>query len=315
MKQKEFMNMANHGRRRLADCSQLLEDYLTFLRCHRGLNAKSCRAHRKGVSEFLEYLKSHNLSLKTLKVEDLDGFMHSAAERARSKSYLCKRGVSVRGFLRYLFAEGWLVEDLSSFLETPRIYRNSSVPPHFAWGEVEQLFASAQGETPEALCDRALLALLCTYGLRQGEVALLTLDDVDWKHRVVHIRERKGGSGMTLPLVAPVESALKDYVMRGRPLESPYREVLLTRLSKPFDENGGGVTKRVQVLAERAGLKRGRGAHSIRRAVETRLVEQGWGAGAVAKILGHENPDTVRTYLRLSVESLREVADNYGDLL
>jgi site-specific recombinase XerD len=307
--------MLKRNRRILPNPQQLLVEYLTYLERHRGLNVKSCRSHGKRISEFLAYLETENLSLRGVRVEDLDCFMHWIAERSRSRSYLRKRGANLRGFLRYLFAEGWLSEDLSLFVETPRIYRNSSVPPHFTWGEVEQLIASVEGETQEALCDRAMLSLLCAFGLRRGEVARLTLDDVDWKHRVVHIRVRKGGSALTLPLVAAVELALSEYVMRGRPFDGPYRELLLNRFGKPFGENGDEVTKRVKILAKRAGLPGGRGAHSIRRAVGTRLVEQGWGAGAVAKILGHETPDTVRTYLRLSVESLREVADNYGDLL
>ncbi len=47
----------------------------------------------------------------------------------------------------------------------------------------------------------------------------------------------------------------------------------------------------------------------------TRLVEQGLGLGEVACILGHANPDSGRVYLRLAMEFLRDVADNYGELL
>ena len=75
------------------------------------------------------------------------------------------------------------------------------------------------------------------------------------------------------------------------------------------------VRSRLRLLVARAGLRGGRTGHALRRAVGTRLVDNGWGLGVVTQILGQENPVAGRTYLRISVESLRDVADNYGDLL
>jgi site-specific recombinase XerD len=224
------------------------------------------------------------------------------------------RGTSLRGFFSFLFAEGWLEEDLSAFVETPLIYRDASVPPHFTWKGIELLLASIRGETPLALRDRAMLILLCAYGLRGREVAQLTLEDIDWEHRLLKVR-RKGGKVTTLPLMPVVEGTLSEYLTKSRPADAPYREILLTKYGLPFRQGCQTVRARLQTLVARAGLKRGRGVHAIRRAVGTRLVEQGWGAGAVAKIFDHESPDTVRIYLRLSLESLRDVAENYGNLL
>ena len=75
------------------------------------------------------------------------------------------------------------------------------------------------------------------------------------------------------------------------------------------------VTERIHVLVAQAELKGGRGVHAIRRAVGTRLVEQGLGLAEVACILGHSSPDSSRVYLRLSLELLRNVAIGYGELL
>jgi site-specific recombinase XerD len=301
--------MTSRHRQRLPPAKELLTRYLDYLQRHRGLSVSTCNWQRKSLSDFFAYMAGINISLREMKVEDMDGFLQSAADCGKSKSHLRHRSASLRGFLRYLFSEGWLQEDLSIFVESPRIYRDASVPPHFTWEELEQLMASIRGDTPKALRDRSLVMLLCTYGLRGGEVARLTLDDIDWKHRSMRITGRKGRSAMTLPLMAEVEAALCEYLAKGRPADAPYREVLLTSYGMPFSKAGGSVTCRLQILAMRAGLKGGRGAHAVRRAVGTRLVEQGWGAGAVATILGHKSPNTVRTYLRLSIESLRNVAD------
>lgn len=305
--------MANLRKQSVPESKELLASYIDYLLHHRGLCARYCHEQRKVLSEFLGCIAGRNFSLQGLKAQELDVFLQSVSESGKSKEQLSVYGKSLRGFLRYLFSEGRLREDKSSFVEMPRIYRDASVPPHFTWAEIEQLLASVTADTPIARCDRAMLALLCTYGLRSGELVRLTLDDLDWNHKLMRIKRRKGGSVLTLPLVPAVEAALSQYLIKGRPNDAPFREVLLTRSGRPFQYPD--VIARLHILVANAGLKGGRGAHAIRRAVGTRLVEQGLGAGAVAIVVGHENPNSVRTYLRLSIESLREVADNYGDLL
>ena len=75
------------------------------------------------------------------------------------------------------------------------------------------------------------------------------------------------------------------------------------------------VTERLYVLIRRAGLPGGRSSHSLRRAVGTRLVELGWSLAQVGQVLGHTTQRSTLLYLRLSVDLLRDVANNYGDLL
>ncbi len=48
--------------------------------------------------------------------------------------------------------------------------------------------------------DYAILLMLVTYGLRAGEVAKLTLDDIDWKHERLQIPNRKAGNCTAYPL-------------------------------------------------------------------------------------------------------------------
>jgi integrase/recombinase XerD len=58
--------------------------------------------------------------------------------------------------------------------------------------------------------------LLSRLGLRVGEVAALTLDDIDWRHGEIVIRG-KGGCRERLPLPADAGQALAGYLSCGRP--------------------------------------------------------------------------------------------------
>jgi site-specific recombinase XerD len=266
------------------------------------------------LTEFAIFLEARQCTLNNLTSTHIDEFLQATTALGLSKAHLSIRVCAARGFLRYLDGEGWLVSDLATFVEGPRIYRESKVPPHFTWDEVLQLIKSVRGYGPAALRDRALLVVLCVYGLRSQEAAQLTLDDIDWSRSVLTIPQRKMNSPLVLPLVPLAAEVLGHYLRSGRPADAPFRALFLTPRGRPFI-NGMAVTNRIHGLVTQAGLKGGRGVHAIRRAVGTRLVEQGLGLTEIACILGHASPNSGRVYLRLSMELLRDVAGGYGELL
>jgi site-specific recombinase XerD len=288
----------------------MLALYLDFQREHRGL--RDCRRHRAGVREFLDFVAGRGVDLARLGLGEVDAFLAEVARRA-STPVLQNRGVALRGFLRFAAGEGWMDRDLSGWVETPRTWRESTLPPHFTWAELEQLVASVRGDEALALRDRALLALLCCLGLRAGEAAALKLEDVEWEGQRLWLTGGKRGVPVTLPLMPTLGRVLQAYVEGGRPTGTPFRELLLSHRGRPL--TGATVSGRLRQLTRKAGLGDRRGAHAVRRAVGTRLVELGWGLAEVAQVLGHASIDSTRVYLRLSPEFLRDVADNYAEWL
>lgn len=306
--------MRRRGLQRCPDRHELLAAYLQFLREHRGLSDSSLRQNRKGATEFLDFLDEREVLPPAVTVDEVDMFLREVGDKGFSSSYIQTRIVAVRGLLRFLHAEGWHAADLAAQVEGPRVYREATVPPHFTWEELRRLVASIEGDSPLDLRDRALLVLLCVYGLRSVEVARLTLDDLDWSARVIRVNQRKAGDSLVLPMVPVVQAVLEAYARNGRPADaSSHRELFLSVDGKP--RSPLWVTTQVHFRVRQAGLQGGRGAHAIRRAVGTRLVEQGLGVGEVACLLGHQRLQSTRVYLRLSMELLRDVADNYAEVL
>lgn len=307
------MTRGRRRARRERDPDRGLVRYLEHLREDRGLTDHTLSHHRTGVRDFLAFLDDRGILLQDLKIEDVDAYLGALAAAGKSRSVLQYRAIAVRGFLRFLAAEGALPWDFSGWVEAPRSYRDSTVPPHFSWQQVEQLLAAVEGESAVSLRDRAMLAVLCVYGLRSQEVVGLTLDDIDSSHDQIRIVERKGGRPLVLPLIEVVKVTLERYLDGGRPQDTPHRQVFLSRRGLPLRSTA--VSCSLKRLTLRAGLGDGRGAHALRRAVGTRLVEQGWGLGEVTQVLGQDSIDSARVYLRLSTQLLRDVADNYAELL
>jgi len=305
--------MSRPRNRSVPNPERLRDEYLEFVKRDMGLRPSTLRQQRKAVQDYLDFVSESALDLTEVAVDHLDTYLERIAARGFSRSYLAAKQVGLKGFLRFLHVERYLSRDLAQFVSAPRRYRESTVPQHYEWAEVQQLLASITGTDHNALRDRAMLYLLSVYGLRSQELANLQLDDVDWVHEKILIRERKMNDTLVLPLVPLVAAVLHQYVQNGRSVPPDQRALILTNRRNPIP-NGLWVSSRLLALAARAGLRGGRGCHALRRAVGTRLVELGSGAGEVAQILGHTSLTSTRVYLRLSISLLRDVADNYGEL-
>jgi len=83
-------------------------------------------------------------------------------------------------------------------------------------GQLAGLLASCDQDTAAGRRDFAILTLLARLGLRAGEVAALTLDDLDWRAGEITVRG-KGSRRERLPLPADVGEAIAGYLRAGRP--------------------------------------------------------------------------------------------------
>ena len=151
--------------------------------------------------------------------------------------------------------------------------------------------------------------LLAVYGLRSMEVRKLKLDDVDWQRDLLFIPRTKGRRTEPYPLSPTVAEAIACYLERVRP-RSPHREIFLTATA-PIRPLGDGTVSRM--IARRArSLKppvMPHGAHAVRHACATHLLEQGMSLKEIGDHLGHRNLDTTTIYAPVNLTGLREVAN------
>ena len=96
-----------------------------------------------------------------------------------------------------------------------QLARGSVVARALGADAVTGLLNSCDRHTVAGMRDFAILTLLARLGLRAGEVAALTLEDIDWHHGEMVVRG-KGGRQERLPLPADVGEAVVTY-LRHRP--------------------------------------------------------------------------------------------------
>jgi site-specific recombinase XerD len=235
---------------------------------------------------------------------------HFARVTVRENAY------SLRAFFKYAQTQGWCGSNLAEAIHGPRVFSQTTLPCGPSWEEVQRMLASAEEETPKAIRDRAILLLLAVYGCRRSEVVRLRLDDLDWERELIHFTRAKTSRRQTYPLAREVGDAILRYLQNVRP-RSPFREVFL-RLDAPVRPLVSGslwiiVAERLHAIG--ASLRH-YGPHSLRHACATHLLQQGFTLKQIGDHLGHQHPDSTRTYAKVDLAGLCQVADfDIGDLL
>ncbi|TAL09769.1 MAG: integrase [Nitrospirae bacterium] len=288
--------------------------FFDYLRQEAGLSPITIAGYSFQLARFEQYVVKRRLSVDRLSPAILDGFL--AEQRvhlsARSLGMTC---AALRRFLRYLFQEGTLRRDLSASVDRPRTYSLSEIPRSISAADVDRTLAAIDRRSIVGRRDYAMLLLLAVYGLRAREVATLTLDDLDWRSAVLHVRGRKAGHTGTYPLTPEVGEAMLDYLRHGRP-ETPDRRIFFHINAPHAAVTHGAVSLRAMTYLRKAGITVSRpGSHTLRHSCAQRLVDADFSLKVIGDFLGHRHPMSTRVYSKVAIEALREVALGDGEVL
>lgn len=295
-----------------------LQSYLDYCRTHRGLGEATLWKRSTWIRRFSDVLGHSGDAHPVLSVLDLDRFTTDTAQRY-SRSTTHGLVAALRCYLSYRFLMGVDSRDRSKFLSYPLVYRDMKLPMHLHDRELEQIMTQIDRTTSYGKRDWAVWMLLVAYGLRAGEIAQLRMDELDFSESYLKVRRLKGGGAQLLPMTRAVEQSLRAYLEGGRP-DKPFPEVFLVHRApiRPF--RGGTSLSRscVRKYFERATLRRqlpSVGSHVLRHTAARRLLEQGTPLPIIQKVLAHQDPQTTKSYLRISTEQIRGAVNGYADLL
>jgi site-specific recombinase XerD len=297
------------------------DDWITPFAAHlqrdKGASRKTISSHCRYLLDFLQRLAVSPQAFSQLTVSQIEeALLRKFTEAGYARSTIRHYGEALRAFFRYAAVRGWCRSALAEGILLPRIYQQERLPSGPSWQIVQRLVAQAGGDRPNDIRDRALLLLLATYGLRAGEVVSLRLEDLDWEHETLVVTRHKTGRSQTYPLCHSVGEAILRYLREVRPRTS-YRELFLHGRAPYCPLSSSALTALVRRRFVALGLAPPHcGAHALRHACATHLLECGLSLKEIGEHLGHEHPDSTRLYAKVDVVQLRRVADiDLGGLL
>jgi site-specific recombinase XerD len=281
----------------------LLACFERYLLAERGLAAGTVVLYRRSAGRFVDGLASDR-GLAGLAAGDVTAAVLRESEVVSVSA--AQRFVSgLRSFLRFCFVEGLVGSDLSQAALLVRGRSSSSLPRGISRADARALLGSCDRRHALGRRDYAIIILLLRLGLRRGEVAGLTLDDIDWRTSELVIRG-KGSRVDRLPLPADVGQAIASYLRRGRP-RSGRREVFL-RAKAPYDPIASGtVASTVRRACRRAGIAEV-GSHRLRHTAACEMVQANVPLHRIGQVLRHQSLQSTAIYARVDVERLRLLA-------
>lgn len=290
------------------DVSPVILGYLDFLRAHRGLADTTIANHRRRAIKFHEYLEKRSLNFHSINATAIEDFV-MASENPKAPTARPAQVTFMKTFFRYLKSHRLVPDGCQPFLPNRRRYADAALPSVVKSADAKKALASVDRSTATGKRDYAILQILRTYGLRGGEVAQLSLDDIDWRAEVIYVRKRKNRHPLELPLLPAVGRAILAYLKHARPKHVKTR-ILFLYVSAPYKGVTTGTIWHVVARAlAKAGVKsRRRGSHLFRHTRATELLTRGQSLKSISDILGHKSPNSSFWYCKLAIPDLRGVA-------
>lgn len=279
---------------------RLLEAYADHCR-RNGLREGSVQLYWKLALRFLKGLEDAGVT----GAADIGPHEVSSACLALKSNYYLS---AIHTFLRFLAEEGYTQHDYSCIM--PLFKRPQPMPPVYSEAEIRRIEAAVDRQGPHGKRDYAALLLATRLGIRGGDIATLTFEELDFKRNTICLTQQKTAVPLSLPMLPEIKAALLDYLEHER--ASSDSEYVFLSLKPPFSHISVHLLGKLTSTAIRsAGIVPGGrkcGPHAFRASLASSMVNDDVPYEVVRNTLGHTDVNAIKSYAKLDVERLRVYA-------
>jgi integrase/recombinase XerD len=289
------------------------EAFALYLRVEKGLAPLTIRSYEGDLNLWAEFLATRGKHVLTAGREEATEFLRHLLGHGMDARTVARKLSALRGFYRYLLLDKMIEHDPTLELDSPRQWK--VLPKALSEEEVQALVESparrmdaaphSRLQQALALRDRALLEVLYAAAVRVSEVVGVRMEDTKLEMGCLLVRG-KGDKERIVPLGAPAQQALREYLQSGRPALLGRR-----RAAELFLARGGHrlTRERVWMIVSRASQAAGRHAspHMLRHSAATHMVSHGADLRTVQSMLGHADIATTQVYTHVALDRLQKV--------
>jgi len=295
-----------------------LAAFLNYLIHQRDASPHTIRNYQSDLEQFVRFLLQTGLAsdgshidLTMIDRQIVRGFLSHLHAQGLTRTSIERKFAALRSFFVYLVKQKKLPLSPAQHVRYPR--KEKRLPNVLTPSQAKQILDPLQeAEDVLALRNMAILELLYGSGIRVGELAGLSMGDVDLARGLIRV-VGKGRKERIVPIGKCAIAALQSYV--------PLRTTLIRAGSSSrtldggpvfLNHLGGRLTQRsvrrvVHTIAIRLGISAKVTPHTFRHSFASHLLTAGADLRAIQEMLGHSSLSTTQKYLHLDLERLMSV--------
>nr|WP_311489413.1 site-specific tyrosine recombinase/integron integrase [uncultured Alloprevotella sp.] len=285
--------------------NSILKKYKSYITLEQGLSNNTREAYLHDVEKLFAYFEDEKIDFLKVELEHFHSFAAALMDVGIGERSIARILSGVRSFYKFLVLDGYLEQDPTELLESPKIGKH--LPEVLSVEEIDAIEGVIDVSTPEGQRDRAAIEMLYSCGLRVSELCNLLLSDLFLDEGFLRVT----GKGNKQRLVPISERAIRElkswFAFRNsiniKPGEEDYvfisaaRKKHLSRIT---------VFHNIKVYAEQAGIQKTISPHTFRHSFATHLLEGGANLRAIQTMLGHESISTTEIYTHIDRRFLRD---------
>lgn len=284
--------------------ANVVKAYTRYLKLERNYSPHTLDAYQRDLRWLLDYCENVGVHPKDMQLKDLELFAGQLHEHHIGPTSQARILSGVRSFYRFLVLDGYIEQDPTELLESPRL--GEHLPEVLSTEEVDMIENSIDLSKPEGQRNKAIIEVLFSCGLRVSELVNLQLSNLYLDEGFIRVT----GKGNKERLVPISPKAIKELnlwfldrnLMKIKPGEQDY--VFLNR-------RGAHLTRTMILImlkrqAQEAGIQKTISPHTLRHSFATELLKGGADLRAIQVMLGHESIGTTEIYTHIDTTTLRE---------
>lgn len=289
---------------------EFIKEFMDYLSVERGLSKNTLESYSRDLNKYAGYLKKKGITnLERVKRPDIQDFMMGLKDDKLNASSIARNLVAIKVFHRYLTSQRLLKEDVTSVIETPKLWK--TLPDVLDLKEVEAILNSPNTRLKQGLRDKAAIELMYATGMRVSELVNLKLTDLHMDMGFVRCLG-KGQKERIIPVGSKAKEAIQKYLEKARPKFLKKREsgaLFLTRLGKPMSRQTFWMV--IKHYVRDARIKKRVTPHTLRHSFATHLLQNGADLRIVQELLGHANISTTQIYTHINKERLKQIHQKF----
>lgn len=286
-----------------------LSKFINYLQATKNLSDKTLKAYRCDLKQFFKFEK-------TILSPDVCGFIAYLNTDLKLKDTSIRRKIiTLKNFYDYLFNE-----NLISFYPFAklkfRFKQERKLPKTLHIKDITKILDCLNIDctplstfaTKTYLRDAALLDLLISTGIRIGEAAAITLDDIIIPEHTILIHG-KGRKQRLIYISSPVTwDRLKVLIKERKKAENNY--LFVNRYGAPLSIHG--IEDIYKKYVKKAQINAKSTPHYLRHTFATNLLANGADLRSVQEILGHASVATTQIYTEVTTNRKKQVLKKFN---